>query len=251
MNRRTLPFAIAIVCTMTGAAGAAEKSFSVTGAGCDYKVRFDPAKVDGARLRDTADLILGQALPSPDFQVHPPSDIYTEALVKADYEACLKPGEAARKLAFIDMPGVEDLRSRRLDQIADTCAYEQIKGRALIPGASAKILLEHKASAQACGRYVQALDDPAGLRAFWRAQVDKRCKINSDPARCRKDSLSMEKQPDADRLIRTDLITYDWNNCAIEFLRLNQDQKRDEEAQQALVKSFRKAFKTKETCEDG
>lgn len=229
----------------------AEKSISVSGPGCDYKVRFDPARVDERKLKDTANVLLGEGLANPDFPVHPATQVYSEALIKADYAACMKPAEALVALSFLDMPGLDDMRTRRLDQIADTCAFERIKARALAPGGSAGILAEYAPAAPACAKIVEKADDPAALRPVWRALVQKRCVDNANPAQCRKSGLAMENETDADRLIRADVIGYHWTNCAVEFLKLNQDQARDDAARQTLAKEFRKRFRTKETCEDG
>ena len=52
-------------------------------------------------------------------------------------------------------------------------------------------------------------------------------------------------------MIRADVISHDWSNCAIAFLKLNVDQAKDDAVRADLAKRFRKAFKTKEICEDG
>jgi hypothetical protein len=232
-------------------AGAAEKTLSVSGPGCEYKVRFDPAKFDQKKLRDTAELLLGEGLSMPYFPVHPATEFYTEKMIEADYATCVKPAADLKALSFLDMSGVEDIRARRLEQIADACAFERIKARAMLPGASANILAEFQPAAQACGRLVEKLDDPAGIRPVWRDLVAKACATNASPARCRKDGLAAETKPDGDRLIRADMIGYHWTNCAVDFLKLNVEQPKDEAAQQALAKEFRKRFKVKEICEEG
>lgn len=251
MRISRLAFAVLLLAAGGGPSLSAEKSISVTGPGCDYKIRFDPSKVDESKLRDTANIVLGEGLANPDLPVHPATQVYSEALIAADYSACVKPSEAMRALAFLDMPGLEELRARRIEQIADACAFERIKARALIAGASAKILAEHQSSAQACATIVEKADDAAALRPVWRALVQKRCVDNASPAQCRKTGLALENEKDADRLIRADVIGYDWSNCAVAFLKLNQDQARDDAVRQTLAKAFRKKFKTKETCEDG
>ncbi len=251
MKCSRLPFAAFFLAVCATPCVAAEKTISVSGPGCDYKVRFDPTKVDERKLRDTANALLGEGFANPDFPVHPATQVYSEALINADYDACMKPSEASRALSLLDIPGLEDLRARRLEQIADTCAYERIKARALTPGGSARILAEYQPAAQACAKIVEKADDPAALRPIWRALVQKRCVDNSNPAQCRKSGLALENEKDADRLIRADVIGYDWTNCAVPFLKLNQEQEKDDAVRQTLAKEFRKKFKTKEICEDG
>ena len=246
-----LSLAALVSAAISAPAGAAEKTLSVTGPGCDYKIRFDPAKVDQKKLRDTADIAFGEGLSLPYFPVHPATEVYTEKMMEADYATCVKPTADLKALSFLDMPGVEDIRARRLEQIADSCAFDRIKARAMRPGASAKILAEFQPAAQACGRLVEKLDDPAGIRPVWRDLVAKSCATNGSPARCRKDGLAAETKPDGDRLIREDMIGYHWTNCAVPFMKMNLEQERDQAARQALAKELRKRFKVKEVCEEG
>ena len=247
-----LPTCAMLLATLAAApAGAAERTLSVSGPGCEYKIRFDPAKFDEKKLRDTGDLLLDEGLSAPYFPTHPANETVTEKTIEADYATCMKPAAELKALAFIDMPGVEELRAARLDQIADGCAFERIKARAMLPGASAKVLREFQPAAQSCGRLVEKLDDPAGVRPVWRDLVAKACANNASPARCRKDSLAAEAKPDADRLIRADMVSFHWTNCAVPFLKMNADQDKDQAAQQALAKEFRKRFKAKEKCEEG
>ena len=251
MKRLHSPLVALFLVLGAAPAFSAEKTISVSGPGCDYKIRFDPAKVEERKLRDTANVLLGEGLANPDFPVHPATQVYSDSLIKADYEACMQPAEASRALSFLAMPGLEELRARRLEQIADTCAYERIKARALASGGTAKILAEYQPAAQACGKIVEKADDPAALRPVWRALVQKRCVDNASPAQCRKNGLALENEKDADRLIRADVIGHDWTNCAVAFLKLNRDQPKDDAVRQMLAKEFRKKFKTKEICEDG
>lgn len=250
---RLLRLALFALLPIIGAAPtlAAEKTISVSGPGCDYRIKFDPAKVDERKLKDTANVILGEGLANPNFAVHDKSQIYTEALARADYENCMAPAKPLRAQTYLDMPGLADLRARRLEQIAETCAFDRIKGRALVAGASARILLEFQPAAQACTRLIEKADDPAALRPVWRELVKKRCIDNGNPAQCRKNGLALEGTKDADRLIRADVISHDWSNCAIAFLKLNVDQAKDDAVRADLAKRFRKTFRTKEICEDG
>ena len=231
-------------------ADGADRTITVDGEACSFKVRFDPAKFKEKQVRDTAGAILGSGLPYPDFAVHPTTETLTLDIVAADQAACLKSVGPSRGLDLLDIPGLAEFRARKTEQTIDTCAFEAIKGRALIPGASPKILVEHSASAKTCGHFVAALENRAGLRTAWREFVGKRCVDNSDPARCRKESLALEQKPDADELIRRDVIGFDWTNCAIEFLTLNQERERDEATREALQKEFMRRFKTKANCDD-
>lgn len=242
---------LALLLATVAPAQAAEKTMTVQGPGCEYKIRFDPAKFDEKKLRDTGDILLGEGLSAPNFPNHPATEVITEKTIEADYATCMKPAAELKALAFIDMPGVEDIRAGRLEQIADGCAFERIKARAMLPGASAKVLGEYQPAAPTCGKMVEKLDDPAGLRPVWRDLVTKACANNASPARCRKDSLAAETKPDADRLIRADMINFHWTNCAVPFLKMNVEQDKDQARQEALAKEFRKRFKAKEKCEEG
>ena len=231
---------------------AAEKTVSVTGPGCDYKIRFDPAKVDERRLKDTAEILFGQdGLPSPDYSGSGASEPVTPAKVEADRAKCLAPLARAKALTPLDMPGLKELVAGRIEAIEDGCAFQSIQQRALLPGARPDVLLEHKASVADCGVYAKALETPASMRVRFRADVDKQCAGNASPAKCRKEQLAIEEKPNAEELIRRELIGFYWNNCANELTKLSQNQEKDARALETLRKAFRKQFKTKEKCEEG
>ena len=232
---------------------AAERTIKVSGAGCSTAIRFDPAKTDEQQLRNTADILLGEGLPMPDFPGRATGASVTEAMVKSDREACLAPLEKARPhgAALLDMPGLKELFDRRIAQGGETCDFVAIRDRALVPGASPKILLEHTASAAACGKFAAALETPAGMKTLWRKQVEARCVDNASPAQCRKTALALETGPDGAEMVRRDLIAFDWNNCANPLTPLSLAQDKDESTLESLRKAFKQRFKTKETCEEG
>ncbi|HMN73249.1 MAG TPA: hypothetical protein PKA55_15410 [Rhodoblastus sp.] len=248
--KRLLAAAIGVVAIAQSASGA-ERTIKVTGPGCDYQVRFDPAKADPKQVRDTAEVLLGEGLPAPDYAGHATTDAVSAATIESDRAQCLAPGRKIKGLALLDMPGLKDLVAGRMAAIEDGCAFQTIKSRALVTGASPKILLEHKPSVQACGAYAKALETPAAMRTFWRAQVDRQCANNASPAKCRKASLALEEKPDAGELIRRDLIAFHWNNCANELTMLSVNQSKDEAALEGLRKAFKLRFKTREKCEEG
>ena len=236
-----------------GAGQAAERTIKVTGPGCSTAIRFDPAKTNEQQLRNTADILLGQGLPMPDFPGRATGAAVTEAMVKSDREACLAPLAKARPsgAALLDIPGLRDLFDRRIAQGGETCDFVTILDRALVPGASPKILLEHTASAAACGKFAAALETSAGMKTFWRKQVEARCVNNASPAQCRKTAFALEAGPDGAEMVRRDLIAFDWNNCANPLTPLSLAQDKDDATLESLRKTFKQRFKTKETCEDG
>jgi len=237
---------------LAGAASAAERTIKIMGPGCDYQVRFDPAKFDQKQVKDTGDILFGEGgLPSPDYSGRGFTDTVTEAMVTADRAKCLAPLAKAKALTPLDMPGLKEIVAGRIEAIEDGCEFQAIQERALVTGASPKILLEHKASVAACGNFAQALETPAATKALWRAQIDKRCADNASPAECRKSSLALEAKPNAAELIRRDLIAFDWNNCANNLTKLSVNQDKDEATLEALRKTFKRQFKVKEKCEEG
>ena len=250
--RLTGPALVALI-SLAGAAPAvsAEKTLSVSGPGCDYKIRFDPAKVDEKKLKTTADLLLGEGLPGPDYAGRPTTDAVTPAMVEADRKQCLAPLGKTRGIELLDLPGLKELVAGRIEAVEDGCAFQQIKDRALVTGASPGILLEHKASVEACGAYAKALETPDAMRKLWRAQVDKQCANNASPTQCRKSSLALEQKPEANELIRRDLIAFHWNNCANALTKFSKAQDSDEKTLEGLRKAFKKQFKTREKCEEG
>lgn len=250
---RLLHVALVALSSLAGVAPAlsAEKTISVTGPGCDYKIRFDPAKVDAKKLKDTADLLLGEGLPGPEYAGRAPTDAVTAAMIEPDRAKCLAPLAKARGASLLDLPGLKELLAGRIEAVEDGCAFQTVLTRALVAGASPAVLLEHKASVAACGSYAKALETPAAMRARWRADVEKQCVNNASPAQCRKTSFALEQKPDADELIRRDVIAFYWNNCANELTKYSQNQDKDEAALEALRKAFKKQFKTREKCEEG
>ncbi len=233
------------------ASQAAERTIKFTGPGCDYQVRFDPAKADPKQVKDTGEILLGQGLPSPDYAGRATTDAVTAAMISADRAQCLAPLAKTKGLALLDMPGLKELVAGRAEAIEDACEFQTIKGRALVAGAGPGVLLEHKASVEACGAYAKALETPAAMRTLWRAKVEKQCADNASPAQCRKSSFALEQKPDGAELIRRDLIAFHWNNCANEQTKFSKAQDKDEATLEALRKAFKKQFKTKEKCEEG
>lgn len=247
-------FSVAMIglLALAGAAVAAERTIKITGPGCDYQVRFDPGKFDPKQVQDAGDILFAEAgLPSPEYTGRATTDAVTEAMVRADHARCLAPLARAKGLTPLDLPGLKDILARRIEAIEDGCEFQAIHDRALVTGASPKILLEHKASVAACGHFAQALETPAATKALWRAQIDRRCADNASPAQCRKSSLALESKPDSAELIRRDLIAFDWNNCANALTKLSVNQDKDEAALESLRKAFRKQFKVREKCEEG
>lgn len=249
---KRLVLAVLGLVAVTQSAPGAERAIKVTGPGCDYQVRFDPAKVDERRLKDTAEILFAEGgLPSPDYSGSATSDAVTPAKVEADRAKCLAPLAKARALAPLDMAGLKELLAGRIEAIEDGCAFQAIQQRALVVGARPEVLLEHKASVAACGAYAKALETPAAMRVRFHADVEKQCANNASPAKCRKELLAIEEKPNADELIRRELVAFYWNNCANELTKLSQNQERDEKALEGLRKAFKKQFKTKEKCEEG
>ena len=107
-------------------ADAADRTITVDGEACSFKVRFDPGKFSEKQVRDTAGAILGSVLPYPDFAVHPTTDTLTPEIVAADQAACQQSIGRSRGLDLMDIPGLAEFRARKTDQTVDTCAFEAI-----------------------------------------------------------------------------------------------------------------------------
>ena len=85
---------------MAGAtpAWSAEKTISVSGPGCDYTIRYDPAKVDARKLKDTANILFGEGgLPGPEYAGRATTDAVTAAMIETDRAQCLAPLKCQRQ----------------------------------------------------------------------------------------------------------------------------------------------------------
>lgn len=208
---------------------------------CNYKIRFDPKKYDATRVLNTADFIFATRriphFPSP--QTHMP---YEASGVDAYTRACSQHADLLTSLPLVDLPGLQSYRDLQLEQLTDWCDF----GAALIRGHLGDIaaLRTFEPSGPHCSKYADALEGKTDIRLVWRELVVSHCQKNSKPEECRARFFSAEGQPDEAERIRTDVLTYGWQNCSTRYLKTgNAVSEKAALLQARLVDTFRKRFR--------
>jgi hypothetical protein len=214
------------------------------GAQCEFETRFDPAKVDEERLRNTIEVIFGDGFykrPTLETALIGPGG----SLVSNTEEyrqACEREKERVEDLAVLDIPGIEDYRKLSLEEFEETCRFHVIEGRAASGDPAA--LRDFTPSAAKCSPFIDALEGKTDIRAVWRDMVEAQCRENGSPEKCKAALFSAESRPNAKDAIRLQVLTYGWINCSTSYLKTS-DESRDVAILAALQKSFRRRFKVK------
>jgi hypothetical protein len=214
------------------------------GAQCEFETRFDPAKYDEQRLRNTVEVIFGDgfykqptlvtALIGPGGSLMSNTDEYQQA--------CERERVRVENLAVLDLPGIETYRKRRLEEFEETCRFKVLEGRAASGDPAA--LREFTPSAAKCSPFIDALEGKTDIRAVWRDMVEAQCRENASPEKCKAVQFSAESRPNAADVIRLDVLQFGWNNCSTAYLKTS-DEGRRETMRAALEKNFRRRFKVK------
>ena len=118
---------------------------------------------------------------------------------------------------MIDLPGLQDYRNMLLLQLEDWCDF----GQALMRGSQGDTgaLRSFAPSAGHCSIYIDALDGRVDVNDVWRKTAISSCARNSDPKACESRDFGAEREPDAAQRIRSDVLGYGWQNCAVAYLR--------------------------------
>ena len=227
-----------------GAYGAQKAMRWENGAQCEFETRFDPAKVDEEKLKNTVEVIFGDGFykqPSLVTALIGPGGSLTSNT--AEYQqACERERERVENLAIVDLPGIEDYRKRSLEEFEESCRFDVLKGRAASGDPAA--LREFTPSAAKCSPWIDALEGKTNIRAVWRDMVEAQCRENGSPEECKAAHFSAESRPNAADAIRLDILTFGWTTCSVAYLKTS-DESRDVAIQAALEKGFRRRFKVK------
>lgn len=214
------------------------------GAMCEFETRFDPAKYDEERLRNTVEVIFGDGFykqPTLVTALIGPAGSLTSNT--AEYQqACAREKERVENLAVIDLPGIENYRRRSLEEFEDMCRFDVLQGRAASGDPAA--LREFTPSAAKCSTFIDALEGKTDIRAVWRDVVEAQCRENGDPEKCKAAHYSAENRPNAADAIRLDVLGFGWTSCSTSYLKAN-DMRTAELMRSGLEKSFRRRFKVK------
>jgi len=218
---------------------------------CSNKMRFDPKKYDEQILRNT----LGAIFPSDEIR-NPFPDIIPDISVRLTMpvdeqierlqQYCARWIQRDKDLPFLALPGIEDYRNAKLEELNEDCKRSEILIRAAYDGPA--VLRSHAPSVEKCSRFIDALEGKTDLMAVWEDLQPGNCR-SSDKANagiCRDYEQRKARGLDS---IRYEVLTLGWSNCAVD--NNNIDSKRLEKMQAELGREFLRRFKIKrEACSD-
>jgi hypothetical protein len=210
---------------------------------CSSKIRFDPRKYDEQRLRNTVAVIFPSAYNSyafsrvlPDISIHPtgPLDQQIELLE----QRCEETIRQGTNLPVIDLPGIEAYRSLKLEELEDSCRFDEALLRARYGDIAA--LRSYTPSVAKCSSFIDALEGKTDLMEAWRRLRLPSCQspdeAKANPAAC----PDLEGGKDMDNF-RYDVLMYGWSSCSLH--QINIDTKRLEEMRTTLERAFALRFK--------
>jgi hypothetical protein len=225
---------------LASTAFAATKTVSWSDGVCANRMAFDPDKVDEQQLNSTIHLLFGPA----DFQPPALPPLLTQQDVsRLDLDAttrqCSNALDAAARLQFLPLKGIEEFRQARIAEIKDTCAYQA----ALIRGFKSATALREYRPAAACSGFVDALEGKRDLQASFRETLTENCSSSVSPAECAQRGLADLNSPDGIQRARLYLTTFGWSNCAVKYNVRNTEAQKLEQMRSGLDVQFRRTFK--------
>ena len=239
--------ALAAGLALGNSASAAEKSVSWSDDACTHSIRFDPAKQDEKRLKNTIQLVF----PQPDFgapivpYVPDPQAVAKVDLGKFDQQ-CSKVLKTIREIELVPLKGIEDYRQAKVDEVEDACRF----GNAQIRGLRNPSALREYTRAPSCSHFIDALEGKTDIMKVFRETAAQQCSDNASPQRCRDETLKEADKADGAARMRLNLTTFGWNNCATKFTAGTVGLKSQEQLRSGLQKQFRQMFKVRSKCEN-
>ncbi len=213
------------------------------GAQCRFATKFDPAKYDRDKLKNTIDVIYGDNFfDIPSLAVTFDQNGQVKAKVGEFQQACERKKDIVAGLPLLPLPAIEDARKLSLEQLEETCGFETIKGRAALGDPAA--LREFAPSVAQCSVYIDALEGKTDLRAVWRDVADSTCRSNAQPETCKADFFAAETRSNPEARIRDDVLMFGWNNCSTRYLKMANVQKKAS-LRTALDEQLRRLFRIK------
>ena len=213
---------------------------------CKYSASFDAKKYDAQSLKNTIDVVVEDAFEFPIPQSYLDQGASS---VSAYSNVCAEKISLLATIPLISVPGVEDYRNAKLDQLKDWCDF----GTHLIRGhlGDAAALRDYTPSASQCSRFVDGLEGKAIITEVWREVVTSSCARNSTPDACRAKRFAAEGGPGGADRIRNDVLTDGWQNCSTLYLKVNHDREKSEAMRMAVEREFRSRLKVKKRpCSD-
>ena len=244
MMKRTGPITLTIILALCGVAAAAQTGWEDDA--CDYKVTFDPKKVDATALKGTIDLLFKQQPVVLGGLYQTPEEAATADLGELQ-KKCSEAIDSRKSLKLLPLPGIEDYRTAVVEDLRDTCERE-VAGMRAVKGEQA--LRDYKPAVAACSEYIDALEGKSDFERVFRKTNEQSCQNNASPAACRNRAIADGEKPDGAERKRLHVLIFGWSNCAINLATVAaQDQKR--KAQLAsLAKTFKRQFKVAAKCEN-
>jgi len=225
----------------------AQKSIKwIDGAFCEFETRFDPAKDDEESLRNTINVIFGDDKFYSYISSFTPPDAPggVRRMTSAELEqTCKLAQDRAASLPVIALPGIEQFRRLKIEELEDRCWFDAVLNRA--ESGEAAALREYTPSAAKCSVFIDALEGKTDIRAVWRDTIASHCRLFSSPEECRMSALQEGSRPDGDEQIRAFVLGFGWNTCSTSYLKKNEWAKKSESMRRALEASFRRRFKVK------
>jgi hypothetical protein len=218
-----------------------DKTITLSGESCDYKLRFDPKMANEAEIRDSFELLV---LPSwamtfggTAFSVADVASFDEAAMSKQ----CAESVNKVKSLKLVPLAGVKELRSLVLKELDDSCSYHKLNAA----GYKNPAVLRKYTPAASCSAFVDALEGKADLTKVFDQVSQASCQNNASTKLCLERENQKRGNP-AEMKVRVQ--TYGWGNCAVGFLLLNTS--KSAEIRAKLQKSFLKRFKAREVnCE--
>jgi hypothetical protein len=238
------PALLALV--ISGDAHGAQKTITwEDGMFCRFEIKFDPRKDDEEKLKNTINVVFLNGFYKKDFPDialdHPGGHLVSNP--EKYRQACELTKDKATNLQVIDLPGIEDYRRLKLEQLEDWCTFNTLKSIAASGNPSA--LREYTPSVAQCSPFIDALEGKSDIRAVWRNMINSLCANDSRPEICRARFFSAENGPNPEEKIKLDVLTFGWQSCAISHLKTNSAEKNAEMMKTALEKSFQRRFRVK------
>lgn len=240
----TAPITLTVVLALCGAAVAAQTGWEDDA--CDYKVTFDPKKVDTAALKGTIELLFKQQPSVLGGLYQTPEQAATADLGKLQGE-CTEAIDGRKSLKLLPLPGLEDYRTAVVADLSDTCERE-VAGMRAIKDASA--LRNYKPALAACSEFIDALEGKTDFERTWLKTIDLSCKNNASPAACRNRDLAEGQKPDGAERKRLLVLNFGWSNCANSNVTTRTADEKRKAQLDSLTKAFRRQFKVAKKCEN-
>jgi hypothetical protein len=247
---KVIPACCVLLIALAGSTTGAERSIAWVDAVCDWKIHFDPGKVDARSMRDTVDIVF-----SEETERRFPGFLYftTAAEAKAmDLDAyrqqCDAWSAAYNNLTPLDIPEVKYYQAIRSSMRRESCDFEVLHLRAA--RGDWNILRAFLPAKAACGHFVDALDGQASLTDAWAATVEETCTRSIDPEACVRTKRDAHNNDPTGSKTKLFVLQFGWYTCA-NHLRLQNTIDHDTPRQAAIARLKRRFPIQKGACDPG